>query len=65
MQVYKQANSDSMTYLQAFQKVLAEDGVAGLLFRGLSTKIVANGMSGMLFSVFWKLIDEKFRKLFP
>jgi len=65
VKVYKQANSESMTYAQAFARVLKEAGITGLLFRGLSTKIVANGISGMLFSVFWKLIDDKFKKLFP
>jgi hypothetical protein len=35
---------------------------AGLFGRGLQTKIIANGMQGLMFSVLWKLIDEKFFK---
>ena len=42
--------------------MVKEDGVAGLLGRGLQTKIVANGLQGLMFSVLWKLIDEKFFK---
>jgi len=64
VKVYKQSNSENIGYLKATQRVIAESGITGLLFRGLSTKIVANGMSGMLFSVLWKLIDDKFKKLF-
>jgi len=64
VKVYKQSNSENIGYLEALRRVLAEDGIAGLMFRGLGTKIVANGMSGMMFSVFWKLIDDKFKKLF-
>jgi hypothetical protein len=34
----------------------------GLFGRGLQTKIIANGMQGLMFSVLWKLIDEKMFK---
>eukprot|EP00306_Pavlova_sp_CCMP459_P007248 CAMPEP_0185160474 /NCGR_PEP_ID=MMETSP1139-20130426/3662_1 /TAXON_ID=298111 /ORGANISM="Pavlova sp., Strain CCMP459" /LENGTH=311 /DNA_ID=CAMNT_0027725679 /DNA_START=50 /DNA_END=985 /DNA_ORIENTATION=+ len=64
VKVYKQTNSENIGYLEALKRVLAEDGISGLMFRGLGTKIVSNGISGMLFSVFWKLIDDKFKKLF-
>jgi hypothetical protein len=33
------------------QEVLAKDGVIGLFGRGLKTKILANGLQGMLFTV--------------
>ena len=33
------------------RSVIRSDGVSGLLARGLSTRIVANGLSGMVFSV--------------
>ena len=39
-----------------------EDGLVGLFGRGLSTKIFANGMQGLLFSVLWKLIDDEIFK---
>ena len=41
---------------------MAKDGITGLLFRGLSTRILANGMQGMMFSVAWRAIDDKFFK---
>lgn len=53
-----------MSYLTALNRVIKEDGISGLMLRGLGTKILANGLSGMLFSVMWKLIDDKFKKLF-
>ena len=43
----------------AVRRVIKEDGLAGLFGRGLSTKIVSNGFQGLMFSVLWKLIDEK------
>lgn len=62
MKVYKQASTEALSYPQVFKRVLAEDGWGGLFGRGLKTKIMANGMQGLMFSVLWKLIDEK---LFP
>jgi len=42
--------------------VLAEGGMMSLFGRGLKTKIFANGLQGLMFSVLWKVIDDKFFK---
>lgn len=59
----KQTAVTSITYPQAFQSVVAKDGISGLLFRGLGTKIISNGVQGLLFSVLWRLgqdyLDKK------
>jgi len=39
----------------AARAVIAADGVIGLFGRGLSTRILANGLQGLLFSVLWEL----------
>lgn len=62
IKVYKQANTEAVSYPEALKRVIAEDGIGGLLGRGLKTKILANGMQGLMFSVLWKLIDEKLFK---
>lgn len=62
LKVYKQANTEHVSYREAFTRVLKEDGWGGLLGRGLQTKIVANGLQGLMFSVLWKLIDESLFK---
>lgn len=62
VKVYKQAHSESISYPEVVRRVIKEDGIGGLFGRGLSTKIIANGLQGLMFSVLWKLIDEK---LFP
>ena len=51
----KQSAKTAITYRQAAELVIAQDGVNGLFFRGLKTKILANGAQGMLFSVLWRL----------
>jgi hypothetical protein len=44
------------------KNVIEESGIRGLMFRGLETKILANGMQGILFSILWKKFEEV---LFP
>jgi hypothetical protein len=47
-----------ISYRQAIQVVVEKDGLSGLFGRGLKTRIVANGIQGLMFSVLWKLIND-------
>ena len=58
VKVYKQANTEAISYPEAVRRVIKESGLGGLFGRGLSTKIVSNGFQGLLFSVLWKYVDE-------
>jgi len=62
VKVYKQSHPDQLTYAQVVKNVISESGVSGLMFRGLETKILANGLQGILFSILWKQFEEV---LFP
>jgi len=62
VKVYKQSSAESLSYPQVVRNVIKESGVRGLMFRGLETKILANGLQGILFSVLWKHFEEV---LFP
>jgi len=46
------------SYLGIAKSVIRSDGVTGLLSRGLTTRIIANGLSGMVFSVLYRLFEE-------
>jgi len=46
--------------MQVVRNVIAESGVTGLMFRGLETKILSNGLQGILFSILWKHFEEAF-----
>mmetsp|Transcript_31177 Transcript_31177/g.101545 ORF Transcript_31177/g.101545 Transcript_31177/m.101545 type:complete len:298 (-) Transcript_31177:120-1013(-) len=54
----KQTHTQSISYPDAVRLVVREDGIAGLFGRGLKTRLMANGLQGLLFSVLWKYIDE-------
>lgn len=60
--VSKQASTVPISYAAAVRGVIAKDGLSGLFFRGLSTRLLANGIQGMVFSVAWKSIEERMFK---
>ncbi len=59
IKTYRQTHPQKISYKQAISDVVKQDGVLGLMGRGLQTRIVANGMQGLMFSVLWKFFDEK------
>jgi len=54
----KQTSEVAISYRQAFNQVVAKDGVSGVFFRGLQTKIISNGFQGLLFNVLWRTIQD-------
>lgn len=54
----RQTATTPMTYPEAFRGIIAKDGILGLLGRGLGTRILTNGISGCIFSVGWKSIQQ-------
>ena len=57
----RQTSQESLTYAQVFQNIIKSEGVLGLMSRGLLTKIMANGAQGLIFSVAWKLAQDKYK----
>ncbi|KAI6131758.1 mitochondrial carrier [Pisolithus croceorrhizus] len=58
VKTYRQVNATRISYLDAARAVIAADGIQGLLGRGLKTRILANGLQGLMFSVLWKLFMD-------
>uniref|UniRef100_A0A7S3PQB5 Mitochondrial carrier protein n=1 Tax=Aplanochytrium stocchinoi TaxID=215587 RepID=A0A7S3PQB5_9STRA len=54
----KQTFQVPVSYPETLKIILSKGGVSGLMFRGLKTRIVANGFQGMLFTLLWKYIEE-------
>lgn len=55
LKTYRQVNATPIGYADAARAVIAADGLKGLFGRGLKTRILANGLQGIMFSVLWKL----------
>lgn len=45
-------------YRASAQAVLREDGAAGLLFRGLRTRIATNALQGVVYTSIWRALDD-------
>lgn len=50
----RQTYSEAVTYPEVIRHVIKEDGVLGLFGRGLKTRLLANGLQGLVFSVLYK-----------
>lgn len=53
--------SDDKNYGEILKEVLEEGGLAGLLTRGLQTRLLVNSLQGMLFSVLFKYFNSDSR----
>ncbi|SCV70805.1 BQ2448_3567 [Microbotryum intermedium] len=58
VKTYRQVNHNSIGYRKAARKIWSAEGWKGLFGRGLKTRILANGLQGLMFSVLWKLIQD-------
>jgi hypothetical protein len=48
----------TLAAVEAARRIIAADGILGLFGRGLLTRLLTNGLQGLLFSVLWKLFTE-------
>ncbi|RGP80311.1 hypothetical protein FLONG3_1612 [Fusarium longipes] len=62
VKTYRQVNDTKISYSEAARAVVVQDGIVGLLGRGLKTRILANGLQGILFSILWKLFLDLWEK---
>ena len=62
LKTYRQTSEVKVSYVDAAKTIIEEDGLAGLFGRGLKTRIMANGLQGVMFSVMWKYLDEQLNK---
>ncbi|TPX37724.1 hypothetical protein SmJEL517_g00667 [Synchytrium microbalum] len=59
IKTYRQTHHEKVSYARAVREVVAKDGVTGLFGRGLKTRILTNGLQGLMFSVLWKLFEDE------
>ena len=55
----RQTAETSLSYQEAAKQIVERDGVAGLLGRGLGTRLLTNSLQAVLFTVIWKLVEEQ------
>ena len=58
LKTFRQTSPDNISYMEAAQSIIAKEGFGGFWTRGLPTKIIANGLQGVMFSVGYKYFTE-------
>jgi len=58
LKTYRQVNQSRISYYEAAVRIVKGDGWWSLFARGLGTRILANGLQGLMFSVLWKLFQD-------
>ncbi|KAK0624604.1 mitochondrial carrier protein [Bombardia bombarda] len=62
VKTYRQVNDTKVSYSEAARLVILQDGISGLFGRGLKTRILCNGLQGLLFSILWKLFLDLWKE---
>lgn len=58
----RQTMSTNEGYIAITRAIIKKDGIMGLAGRGLKTKIMTNGIQGLVFSVAWRLGQDYYSK---
>ncbi|GBF98260.1 mitochondrial carrier protein [Raphidocelis subcapitata] len=58
----KQTVTTPMGYPEVVKMIIEKDGLGGLFGRGLRTKILANAVQGIMFSVLWRIGQDMMTK---
>jgi hypothetical protein len=59
IKINRQTNLQTQGYGELMREIVAKQGVVGLLTRGLSTKILSNGIQGMVFTILFDYIRRQ------
>ena len=54
-----QTSDVPLSYWEGAMLVVEQDGPIGLLLRGLTVKIISNGISSIMFTVLWRYLMER------
>jgi hypothetical protein len=56
------ASKQSVGYVDAVRIILAADGFRGLFGRGLRTRILANALQSIMFTIIWRGLAERWKR---
>lgn len=59
VKTYKQSSKIPVSYPESVKQVIQKDGIMGLFGRGLKTRILGNGLQGIMFTIVYKGIEKK------
>lgn len=57
LKTLKQTSPDELSYMEAAELVISQEGILGLMSRGLGLKIFSNGVQSLAFNVLWRYFN--------
>ena len=54
----RQTHQNNISYINVYKEIVEKDGITGLFGRGLKTRILTNGIQGMVFTICWKYLEK-------
>ena len=64
IKVNRQTQTENISYSKLIKNIIEKEGINGLLTRGLKTKIIANGIQGMLFTIIFDYLRNNYSLFF-
>ena len=58
MKTSMQAGEGKKNYKEIFEEIKKKEGIKGIFFRGLSTRLLTNGVQGLMFNLMWKYFGK-------
>ena len=58
----KQTDVNSNNYRNTIKNIINKDGYYGLFGRGLKTRVLTNGLQGIIFNITWKYMEKEYYK---
>jgi hypothetical protein len=56
------ATKHGVSYLEVIRIIVSADGWTGLFGRGLRTRIFANALQSVIFTIIWRSLAERFQR---
>ena len=60
LKIYKQSNTNRVSYTETYKNIVETRGYKELFLRGLKTRIIIHGLQNMFFIVVWKNLEKAF-----
>lgn len=59
LRVYRQTHPEAISYKQATQEIMRQDGIRGMFGRGLKARLIAQILQGTTFNMLWKALQTQ------
>ena len=60
LKIYKQSNTNQVSYTETYKNIIETCGASELFLRGLKTRLMIHGLQNVFFTIVWKNLEKVF-----